>query len=91
MFATWKMHLPEFTAPIAALTVTSAACSMLGNLLMLYAYRIAPATKIAPMIYFQLLSAVALGWLLFDALPDLMTWVGLAVILSAGIASTRLR
>ncbi|MBQ0804175.1 MAG: DMT family transporter [Sulfitobacter sp.] len=85
------MHLPEFTAPIAALTVTSAACSMLGNLLMLYAYRIAPATKIAPMIYFQLLSAVALGWLLFDALPDLMTWVGLAVILSAGIASTRLR
>jgi drug/metabolite transporter (DMT)-like permease len=85
------MHLPEFSAPIAALTVTSAACSMLGNLLMLYAYRIAPATKIAPMIYFQLLSAVALGWMLFGALPDAMTWIGLAIILSAGIASTRLR
>ena len=85
------MHLPEFTAPIAALTVTSAACSMLGNLLMLYAYRIAPATKIAPMVYFQLLSAVALGWVLFGALPDAMTWIGLAIILSAGIASTRLR
>jgi drug/metabolite transporter (DMT)-like permease len=85
------MQLPEFSAPIAALTVTSAACSMLGNLLMLYAYRIAPATKIAPMIYFQLLSAVGLGWVLFGALPDVMTWIGLAIILSAGIASTRLR
>jgi drug/metabolite transporter (DMT)-like permease len=40
---------------------------------------------------FQLLSAVALGWVLFGALPDAMTWIGLAVILSAGIASTRLR
>ena len=85
------LHLPQLTAPVAALTVTSAICSMLGNLLMLYAYRLAPATKIAPMIYFQLLSAVALGWLLFGALPDLLTWVGLAVILGAGITSTRLR
>ncbi len=85
------MQMPAFTGPIAALTVTSAACSMLGNLLMLYAYRLAPATKIAPMVYFQLMSAVALGWLLFGALPDLLTWLGLAVILGAGIASTRLR
>jgi drug/metabolite transporter (DMT)-like permease len=85
------MQLPDFTRPIAALTATSAACSMLGNLLMLYAYRLAPATKIAPLIYFQLLSAVALGWVLFGALPDLLTWVGLAVIISAGIGSTRLR
>ena len=85
------MQLPEFSAPVAALTVTSAACSMLGNLLMLYAYRIAPATKIAPMVYFQLLSAVGLGWVLFGDLPDVMTWIGLAIILSAGIASTRLR
>ncbi|WP_372993564.1 DMT family transporter, partial [Sulfitobacter sp.] len=85
------LHLPDFTMPVAALTATSAICSMLGNLLMLFAYRLAPATRIAPMIYFQLLSAVALGWLLFGALPDMLTWVGLAVILGAGIISTRLR
>jgi len=85
------LHLPDFTMPVLALTATSAICSMLGNLLMLFAYRLAPATRIAPMIYFQLLSAVALGWLLFGALPDMLTWVGLAVILSAGIISTRLR
>lgn len=85
------LNLPPMNAPIAALTLTSAACSMLGNLLMLYAYRLAPATKIAPMVYFQLLSAVGLGWVLFGALPDLLTWLGLAVILSAGVASTRVR
>ena len=85
------LHLPDFTMPVVALTATSAICSMLGNLLMLFAYRLAPATRIAPMIYFQLLSAVALGWLLFGALPEMLTWVGLAVILGAGIISTRLR
>ena len=58
---------------------------------MLYTYRLVPATKVAPLIYFQLLSAVTLGWLLFGALPDLLTWAGLSVILVAGIASTRLR
>lgn len=84
-------NLPDLTGPIASLTLVSAACSMVGNLLMLYTYRLVPATKVAPLIYFQLLSAVTLGWLLFGALPDLLTWAGLSVILVAGIASTRLR
>ena len=83
--------MPDLTGPIASLTVVSAACSMVGNLLMLYTYRLVPATKVAPLIYFQLLSAVTLGWLLFGALPDVLTWAGLGVILVAGIASTRLR
>jgi drug/metabolite transporter (DMT)-like permease len=84
-------HLPAFTAPIAGLTLASAFCSMLGNLMLLYAYRIANATRLAPLIYFQLIAAVALGWSVFGALPDAYTWAGLAVILATGIASTRLR
>ena len=85
------VNFPAMSAPVAALTVASALCSMLGNLLLLYAYKVAPATLIAPMVYFQLVAAVGLGWLVFGALPDLWTWIGLAVILSAGLASTRLR
>ncbi len=84
-------HLPTLTPAIAALTVTSALCSMLGNLLLLYAYRIAPATKLAPLVYFQLIAAVALGWSIFGDLPDAYTWAGLAIILSTGLVSTRLR
>lgn len=85
------LNLPETTLPIAALTLTSAFCSMLGNLLLLYAYRIANATRLAPLVYFQLIAAVGFGWSIFNDLPDAYTWAGLAVILASGIASTRLR
>lgn len=83
--------LPAFTGTIAALTLTSALCSMLGNLLLLYAYQLVPATRIAPLVYFQLVAAVGLGWLIFGDLPDIWTWTGLVVILTAGLASARLR
>lgn len=84
-------NIPEFTGTVATLTLTSALCSMLGNLLLLYAYGLAPATRLAPFVYFQLIAAVGLGWLVFGDLPDVWTWAGLLVILSAGLASTRLR
>jgi drug/metabolite transporter (DMT)-like permease len=85
------LALPEFTATIASLTLASGLCSMLGNLLLLYAYQITSATRIAPLVYFQLVAAVGLGWLVFGDLPDIWTWTGLLVILSAGLASARLR
>lgn len=84
-------HLPQITGQVAGLTFASALGSMLGNLLLLYAYRIAPATKLAPMVYFQLIAAVILGWIIFQDLPDAYTWAGLFVIISAGLASARLR
>ena len=85
------VHFPPLTGPVLGLSLASALCSMLGNLLMLYAYRMAPATKVAPLVYLQLLSAVGLGWLVFGAWPDALTWAGMAMILGAGIASARLR
>ena len=85
-------HLPAApSAPVAGLVLASAGFSLLGNLLLLFAYRIAPATRLAPLVYFQLLAAVLLGWSLFGDLPDAWTWAGLALILASGIASTRLR
>jgi len=64
---------------------------MLGNLLLLYAYKTAPATRLAPLVYFQLLAAVILGWVFFDTWPAMLTWVGLLIVMGAGIASARLR
>lgn len=85
------LNLPEFTPTISALTFASALGSMLGNLLLLYAYRIAPATKLAPLVYFQLIAAVLLGWAIFSDLPDAYTWAGLLVIIGSGLISARLR
>ena len=84
-------QIPTMTGAVAALTVTSALCSMLGNLLLLYAYKLAPATRIAPLVYFQLVAAVGLGWVIFGHLPDVWTWTGLIIILTAGLCSARLR
>ena len=85
------MNLPDATLAVAGLATTSALFSMLGNLLLLYAYRRAPATRLAPLVYFQLIAAVLLGLFLFSTLPDALTWAGLAVIITAGITSARLR
>ena len=84
-------YVPEITLPIAGLTLVSALGSMLGNLLLLYAYRITPATRLAPLVYFQLIAAVILGWAIFNDLPDAYTWAGLAVIIGAGLTSAKLR
>jgi drug/metabolite transporter (DMT)-like permease len=83
--------LPQFSLEIVGLTVTSAGFSMLGNLLLLYAYAHAPSTKLAPLVYFQLIAATGLGWLVFDDLPDAVTWAGLALVIGAGLTSAALR
>lgn len=83
--------IPEMTNEVIWLTSLSALFSMLGNLILLYAYKIAPATRLAPLIYFQLLAAVILGWVFFETLPALLTWVGLLIVMGAGITSARLR
>ena len=85
------LNLPPATLPVAGLAGASALFSMLGNLLLLFAYRRAPATRLAPLVYFQLIAAVLLGLFLFNTLPDALTWAGLAVIIAAGITSARLR
>ncbi|HWL27682.1 MAG TPA: DMT family transporter, partial [Burkholderiaceae bacterium] len=56
-----------------------------GHLLQIQAYRYAPASMLAPFVYLQILSAAALGWLVWDQFPDALTWVGIAVICASGI------
>lgn len=82
--------IPEINSEVATLTFASAAFSALGNLLLIYAYMRADASELAPYVYFQLASAVALGWLIFADFPDALTWAGLALIATAGLASARL-
>ncbi|MFP4275377.1 MAG: DMT family transporter [Paracoccaceae bacterium] len=82
---------PSLSAAIALPMGLSALCSMLGNLLLLVAYAAAPATRLAPLVYFQLPAAVALGWMVFGDLPDAITWTGMALVLGAGLGSAALR
>jgi len=57
----------------------------LGHWLFLHAYRLAPASAVAPFLYFQLLSMIAFGYLVFGHLPDLQTLAGAAIVIASGV------
>jgi drug/metabolite transporter (DMT)-like permease len=57
----------------------------LGHWLFLHAYRLAPASAVAPFLYFQLISMIAFGYLVFGHLPDLNTLAGAGVVIASGV------
>jgi drug/metabolite transporter (DMT)-like permease len=57
----------------------------LGHYLLILAYRLAPASSVSPFLYFQMISMVGLGYLIFDDLPDQWTLIGSLVVVGSGI------
>lgn len=65
-----------------------------GHLMLTRAFRYAAASFLSPFLYVQLIWAMLLGWLLFGHLPDLLSLVGMAVIVGSSLSiaySERLR
>jgi drug/metabolite transporter (DMT)-like permease len=56
-----------------------------GHWLFLHAYRLAPASSIAPFLYIQLLTMVAFGFAVFGDLPDTWTIAGASLIVASGV------
>lgn len=48
------------------------------------AFRWAPASVLAPLVYIEIVAAVVVGIVVFGDWPTLQTWVGVAIILVAG-------
>jgi drug/metabolite transporter (DMT)-like permease len=61
------------------------AYGALGHWFLIRAYRIATASALAPYPYLQMVWMIALGWLVFDQLPDLWTIAGAAIIVASGL------
>ena len=59
--------------------------SALGVVLLMYATLATAVNRVAPTQYSQMLWAVWLGWWLFDDYVDAWTWLGIAIILGAGL------
>ena len=57
-----------------------------GHLLQIQAYRLAPASLIAPFIYLQITAASTMGWLVWGHFPDPITWLGIGIICGSGLA-----
>jgi drug/metabolite transporter (DMT)-like permease len=56
-----------------------------GGLLIIAAYRTAPAIVVAPMQYSQIIWASILGVIFFDEIPSLMSVIGITIIIAAGL------
>jgi drug/metabolite transporter (DMT)-like permease len=84
-------QIPEIDGAVTGLVVLSGVASASGNLLLVLAYRRSDATVLAPFVYFQLLSAMMLGLVIFGTFPDPVALAGLAVLVAAGIGTLLLK
>ena len=68
-----------------ALSVSMGIWAAIGHFIFIVAYRLAPASMLAPFLYTQLLSTTILGFSIFGDVPDRWTIVGSAIIVASGI------
>ena len=73
------------TMPDFVLMVLTGACSGLGNLVLIIAFRHASAATVSSFMYTQLIWGTIYGLTLFGDLPDLTTVGGAVVIMMCGI------
>src|ERR1019366_3028593 len=77
----WVPLQPRHWPWIMTVGITGAV----GQLLIIEAFRAAPASVIAPFEYTALLFGLALDWLLWSILPDQRTLIGGAVVTASGL------
>lgn len=67
------------------LVIILGALSGYGHLLVVKAFQAAPVSLLAPFAYFEIVTATALGYLIFGDFPSLSKWLGIAIIVVSGL------
>lgn len=75
--------IPDSVAMLHLLGVGVAAA--VTGIMSVYAYRAVPASTLAPLQYFEIVSATIFGWLVFDNFPNLLKWLGILIIIASGL------
>ncbi|HEX2019134.1 MAG TPA: DMT family transporter [Aurantimonas sp.] len=73
------------SAEVWQLLLLTGLVGAVGHLLFILAYRLAPASVLAPFGYVEIISAVLLGYLIFAEIPDGPKWLGMAIIVGSGL------
>ena len=81
-FAQW---VPPPDALSLVLLASLGVLGGLGHWMFIHAYRLAPASAVAPFLYLQLISMVSFGYAVFGDLPDAWTLAGAAVVVGSGV------
>jgi len=79
----FEIVVPDWTIVVRSILV--AITGTTGHALIYFGTTKAGAASVAPATYVQLITASALGWLVFDNVPDLATLAGAAIIVLAGM------
>ncbi len=79
----WNWVMPDLDGWL--LMATMGMIGLLGQLAMIRAFALAPASLVSPFIYSQIVWAVLFGYLVFGDLPDLWTLAGAAIVVAAGL------
>ena len=91
---TAALSLPDGWEPLPASAWLRMAGSVvalsIGYMLSVYAVRIGDLSVSAPFRYVPVVGAVAIGYWAFDETPDLLTWIGAAIIVAAGLVAIEL-
>ena len=69
----------------ALLIFSMSLCGGFGVVFLMYAFRQAPASVLAPFSYFGILTAFGLGWIIFDELPIDKLFPGVILIVLSGL------
>jgi S-adenosylmethionine uptake transporter len=88
LVASFVLMLPHFVVPEGrewALILAYGLLGGIGNVFLMLASGLAPASLVAPPQYSQMLWAIALGYLVFHDHLDVLMFVGAAVIIGAGL------
>jgi drug/metabolite transporter (DMT)-like permease len=75
----------DYPAYIWGLLFLAGAIGMFGHHLILLGFRVTPASLLAPFQYLEIVSATAAGLLLFGDFPTFSKWIGIVMIVGAGI------
>ncbi|MBB2970748.1 drug/metabolite transporter (DMT)-like permease [Mesorhizobium sp. RMAD-H1] len=67
------------------LLVAMGAIATVGHLLVVQAFRLAPASMLAPFQYFEIVMAVLVGLVVFGEFPTPSKWLGILIIIGSGI------
>ena len=65
--------------------LASALLGTIAYILVPEAFKRAPASLLAPFQYVEIVAATILGYYIFGDFPDAITWLGIAIILGAGL------
>jgi len=56
-----------------------------NHLILVQAFKRAPASILAPIQYLEIVTGVILGWIIWDYVPNALKWVGIGIIVGSGL------